>query len=95
MIWYFIEGVNFRIKDDDFLIDGNYQKFTTLVDLQELVFYKSIKTERWWIEIPFLEEINNKLKRHTLLPCTHKEYLEASNGVVPERWWKAYKKMLV
>lgn len=95
MIWYFIEGVNYRVKDDDFSNDSNYQKFITLVDQQELTFYKSIKTARWWIEIPFLEEINNKLKRHTLLPCTHQDYQDACNNKVPERWYKAFQKNCV
>ena len=92
MIWYFIEGVNFRVKDDDFSIENNYQKFITLVDSQELTFYKSIKTGRWWIEIPFLSTVNNKLKRHTLLPCMHQDYLDACNNIVPERWYKAFQK---
>ena len=92
IIWYFIEGVNFRVKDDDFADDTNYQKFITLVDSQELVFYKSNKTGRWWIEIPFLTEVNNKLKRHTLLPCMHQDYLNACNNIVPERWYKAFQK---
>jgi arginase family enzyme len=92
MLWYFIEGVNFRVKDDDFLDDSSYQKFITLVEDQELVFYKSNKTGRWWIEIPFLTEINNKLKRHTLLPCMHQDYLDACNNKVPDRWYKAFQK---
>ncbi|MEN3324927.1 formimidoylglutamase [Mariniflexile soesokkakense] len=95
MLWYFIEGVNFRVKDDDFTDDSNYQKFITLVDSQELVFYKSNKTGRWWIEIPFLTEINNKLKRHTLLPCMHLDYLDACNNKVPDRWYKAFQKNCV
>ncbi|MCL6295712.1 formimidoylglutamase [Jejuia spongiicola] len=92
MIWYFIEGVNFRVKDDDFSDEKSYQKFITLVDDQELVFYKSIKTGRWWIEIPFLSEINNKLKRHTLLPCMHQDYLDACKNKIPNRWYKAFQK---
>ena len=95
IIWYFIEGVNLRVKDDDFLLTNNYQKFTTLADSQELVFYKSNKTGRWWIEIPFLEDVNNKLKRHTLLPCVHQDYVDASNGIIPERWYKAFQKNFV
>ena len=95
MLWYFIEGVNYRVKDDDFSLEHNYQKFITLVDQQELIFYKSMKTGRWWIEIPFLEEINNKLKRHTLLPCTHQDYQDACNNNVPERWYKAFQKNCV
>ncbi|WP_308990654.1 formimidoylglutamase [Mariniflexile litorale] len=92
MLWYFIEGVNFRVKDDDFSNDSSHQKFITLVESQELVFYKSNKTGRWWIEIPFLMEINNKLKRHTLLPCMHQDYIDACNNIVPERWYKALQK---
>jgi arginase family enzyme len=92
IIWYFIEGVNCRVKDDGFKDDTNYQKFNVLIDNEELVFFKSVKTGRWWIEIPFLPDVNNKLKKHTLLPCTHEDYMEASHGKIPERWYKAYKK---
>ena len=92
IIWYFIEGVNYRVTDDDFSDENSYQKFITLVDSQELIFYKSNKTGRWWIEIPFLAEVDNKLKRHTLLPCMHQDYLDACNNKVPDRWYKAFQK---
>jgi len=92
IIWYFIEGVNYRIKDDDFTDENNHQKYITLVEDQELIFYKSNKTGRWWIEIPFLTEVNTKLKRHTLLPCMHQDYLDACNNKVPDRWYKAFQK---
>ncbi|MCA0132973.1 formimidoylglutamase [Winogradskyella alexanderae] len=92
MIWYFIEGVNCRIKDDNFSNEKFYQKFNVLVDNDELIFYKSLKTGRWWIEIPFLPDVNNKLKKHTLLPCMHADYLQALQGEIPERWYKAYRK---
>ena len=95
IIWYFIEGVNYRVKDDDFTDDSSYQKYIMLVESQELVFYKSNKTGRWWIEIPFLTEINNKLKRHTLLPCTHEDYLAACEQEIPERWWKAQRRNIL
>lgn len=92
IIWYFIEGVNCRVQDDDFTLDDKYQKFTVLVDEQQLIFYKSNQTGRWWIEIPFLPNLNNKLKRHTLLPCMHDDYIDACKGKVPDRWYKAFKK---
>lgn len=92
MLWYFIEGVNCRVKDDEFVNQNNYQKFNVLIDHDELIFFKSIKTGRWWIEIPFLPNVNNKLKKHTLLPCTHSDYVQATKGKIPERWYKAYKK---
>ncbi|MCM5662674.1 formimidoylglutamase [Galbibacter mesophilus] len=95
IIWYFIEGYNFRKKDYPFITNANYDKYIVPLEDMDICFFKSNISGRWWIEVPQIENLNNKFKRHTLLPCTHMEYLEASNGVVPERWWKAYKKMLV
>mgnify|MGYP000738551953 CR=1 FL=1 len=92
IIWYFIEGVNCRVEDDDFSKQSNYQRYTVLIEEQELIFYKSNQTGRWWIEIPFLLNADNKLKRHTLLPCMHEDYIKACNGSIPERWFKAFKK---
>tara|TARA_B110000027_G_scaffold91517_1_gene96819 strand:- start:1052 stop:2212 length:1161 start_codon:yes stop_codon:yes gene_type:complete len=92
IMWYFIEGVNCRVKDDDFSDQGNYLKFTVLVEDEELVFFKSKKTGRWWIEIPFLEYSNTKSKQHPLLACMHEDYESATKGIIPERWYKAYKK---
>ena len=92
MIWYFIEGVNCRVKDDDFLNSDNYLKYNFLIENEELIFFKSIKTGRWWVEIPFLANVNNKLKKHTLLPCAHEDYVAATEGKTPERWYKAYRK---
>ena len=54
-----------------------------------------IKTARWWIEIPFLTNVNNKLKRNTLLPCTHEDYLAACEQEIPERWWKAQRRNIL
>ncbi|WP_228850686.1 formimidoylglutamase [Aegicerativicinus sediminis] len=94
MLWYFIEGVNCRVEDDHFKDEKDFQKYNVMVEDEELIFYKSTNTGRWWIEIPFLPEINNKLKKHTLLPCMHEDYVEASHGKIPERWYKAYKKSI-
>jgi formiminoglutamase len=92
MIWYFVEGINCRVNDDDFQNEKHYQKYNVLVESDELIFYKSLKTGRWWIEIPFLPDVNNKLKKHTLLPCMHSDYVRATSGEIPERWYKAYRK---
>ena len=93
VIWYFIEGVNCRVDDD--AIGENHLKYTVLIEDDELIFYKSTRTGRWWIEIPFLPNFNNKLRRHTLLPCTHFDYEEGCKGKIPERWYKAFKKNCV
>jgi arginase family enzyme len=91
IIWYFIEGVNFRVQDSDFQNDEDYNKFTVIVDEYELIFYQNKITSRWWIEI-ISDGSNNKLKQNSLLPCTLDDYEVAKNGSIPERWFKAIKK---
>jgi len=92
MIWYFIEGYSFRSNEYPFGTKDNYIKYIVPVEDEELVFYKSDKTARWWIEIPFLLNVNNKLKKNTLLPCTNEDYLAACEQEIPERWWKAQRR---
>jgi len=93
MIWYFIEGVNFRAKDYPFCTKETYQKFIVLIENDEPInFYKSDKSERWWMEINIIT--NNKHKRHALIPCTYQDYLEAIEQKIPERWYKALRKLM-
>ena len=80
------------MSDDDFSNEDLYTSYKVPIDEEILVFKKSIKTGRWWIELPFISDINNKLKRKTLLPCTYGEYLGACNQEIPERWMKARRK---
>jgi arginase family enzyme len=95
IIWYFIEGFHYRSNEYPFGSKENYLKYIVPLEEQELVFYKSDKTDRWWIEIPFISNGNNKLKRNTLLPCSYEEYLAACNQELPERWWKAQRKNIL
>lgn len=92
ILWYFIEGVNFRIADGDFDDETLFTTYKVPVEDEVLEFKKSHKTDRWWIVLPFLSNVNNKLKSRALLPCTYGEYLGACNQEVPERWLKARRK---
>lgn len=89
ILWYFIEGYNFRVEDDDFDDENSFTTYKVPVEDEILIFKKSNKTERWWIVIPFISNVNTKLKRRTLLPCTYGDYLSACNQEFPERWLKA------
>jgi len=94
IIWYFIEGFHYRSNEYPFGSKDNYIKYIIPLE-EELVFYKSNKTDRWWIEIPFISNSNNKLRKSTLLPCSYDEYLVACNQEIPERWWKAQRKNII
>jgi arginase family enzyme len=92
IIWYFIEGFHYRSHEYPFGSRENYIKYSVPLEEEVLVFHKSDKTDRWWIEIPFISNGNNKLSRNALLPCSYDEYLAACNQELPERWWKAQRK---
>ncbi len=94
IIWYFIEGFHYRSNEYPFGNRENYIKYIIPLE-EELVFFKSNKTDRWWIEIPFISNTNNKLKKSSLLPCSYDEYLGACNQEIPERWWKAQRKNIL
>ncbi len=88
IIWYFIEGVNFRTNEYPFKSKKEYLKYIVPIDNDVINFYKSNLSNRWWMEI-----INNKFKKETLIPCTYNDYLEANKQVIPERWWKTLRKL--
>jgi formiminoglutamase len=92
ILWYFVEGVNFRVEDDNFEDETQFTTYSVPIEEEVLLFKKSNKTGRWWIELPFISNVNNKLKSNTLLPCTYGDYLGATNQEIPERWFKARRK---
>lgn len=94
ILWYFIEGFSCRSHEYPFGSRENYIKYIVTQD-EEMVFYRSNVTDRWWIEIPFVVGESNKLKKYSLLPCMHEDYLAACQGEVPERWWKAQRKNII
>lgn len=93
IIWYFIEGVQYRRNEKDIENSNNFLKYNVPLNSEVLTFYQSKLSNRWWIEIP--SAINNKLKNLTFLPCSHADYLEACNQEIPDRWYKASRKNVI
>lgn len=95
IIWYFAEGFNYRSNEYPYNTKDDYLKYIVPFEDEELIFYKSNKSERWWLELPIVATGNNKLKKNTLLPCTHNDYIGACNNKFPERLWKAQRKNII
>lgn len=95
MTWYFIEGFYNRKKDFPACNKTDYLKYTVSIDegRQEIVFYKSPKSDRWWMEVPYSANMNKKYERHMMLPCTYDDYLIATQNEIPERWFQTFKKL--
>jgi arginase family enzyme len=92
VIWYFIEGYNYRSNEYPVDVSSGFLKYQVPIDDEVLIFYKSSKTERWWVELPFISNVNNKLKQYTLLPCDKDDYVQAASQILPQRWLKARQK---
>ncbi|MEE0991473.1 MAG: formimidoylglutamase [Bacteroidales bacterium] len=93
-IWYFIEGFNWRKNDFPYKDQKNYYKFSVIMpNDMNIVFFKSKKSERWWMQVSCPDELQQKYMRHFLIPCTYDDYKEAMEGLVPERWLLAYNKL--
>lgn len=92
LVWYFIEGLNFRIQETPDSNNNDFTKYTVPTEDMSLIFYKSHLTERWWVEVPSIITAHTKTNSPALLPCTELDYLEACDQNIPERWFKAYKK---
>lgn len=95
MIWYFLDGFNNRKKDFPVGSRKPYTKYR--VNLQngenELVFYKSDKSERWWMDVPYPSHQKIKYERHLLVPCSYKDYQTACEDEMPDRWWQTFQKL--
>jgi hypothetical protein len=92
MIWYLIEGVQLRF--DEYPVNKkDFLKYSVTLSDQIMVFYKSDKSNRWWMELTNNSHLNNKIKSTTLLACTEKDYLDAMQDKIPERWYNAVKRI--
>ena len=95
LIWYFIDGVFNRFGDFPIGSKKEYIKFTVFLDEinHELVFFKSNKSDRWWMEVPYPSKKGVKFDRHHLVPCNKLEYDNALKGEIPDLWWRTFQKL--
>ncbi len=94
MMWYFIEGVTQRKMDLPITNPNNYITYRVAVQNleSEIVFLKSIKSDRWWMKLPF-DPSKNRYSHQHLMPCSYKDYQQACNNEVPDRWWNSLQKL--
>jgi len=89
-IWYFFEGYSLKLNEQPDQT-GNKKFIINISDLpNDLVFYKSNRSERWWMEMPFTCTDTGK---NVFISCTYNDYQQACNREIPDRWWKAYTRL--
>ena len=94
MLWYFLDGYYQRKKDLPLVNKKAFVRYHVNIrkDEQEIIFYKSKKSERWWMEVPYPHS-KVKYHRHHLVPCSYKDYEVAMKDEMPDRWWQALQKL--
>jgi len=94
MIWFYIEGVGNRKNETPAIAGASYLNYRVPISEIEndIVFIKSLKSNRWWMKMPVELSKNRYMSQH-LMPCSYKDYQQACTNEVPDRWWSAFHKL--
>ena len=97
MIWYFLNGYTKRKNEINPNLN-NCVKYTVSFDegKNEIVFYKSKSSGRWWMGVPFVAEKADEgesLVENYFVACSYSDYELANQGEIPSRWLKTYHKL--
>jgi formiminoglutamase len=94
MIWYFIEGYYCRKNETNFK-SKDFLKYTVSmpVEPETITFYKSKLSEKWWMEVPYLNG-REQYARNSIVPCSYNDYQTAIKGEVPERYISTLAKLI-
>jgi formiminoglutamase len=95
MVWCFLDGYRSRTNDLPWLDRKRFTRFRIPIrgHEQELVFYKSNVSDRWWMDIPYKAEQEARFERHHLVPCSYEDYRMACREEVPDLWWRTFQKL--
>ncbi len=95
LLFFLFDG--FSLRKHDFPVGSKKDHIKYSVFHEEfdhnLVFHKSPKSDRWWLEVPYPPSKDFKFERHHLVPCDYNDYQIAQKGVIPDLWWKTYRKL--
>lgn len=96
MIWYFIDGFARRSHDLPVSDSTDFARYTVRIEGQaeNVVFLRSKKTDRWWIDLSFGRKDRAKYEKHHFVPCSKRDYEQALQDELPDRWWQFYQKLM-
>ena len=89
MTWYFIDGKNHRPEIKSFDDTQYFEKIFVPTEGYNYIFYRNTVTNQLWIEVDNTIDGERKFE---IISCSEKDYEQALNGEIPNRWWKYFKK---
>jgi len=96
LLWYFTEGFVNRKLDNPTTDSHDFAKYNVRIEGQkeDVIFLRSKKTDRWWIDLSFGRTDRQKYERHHFVPCTKADYELALQDELPDRWWQYFQKLM-
>jgi arginase family enzyme len=96
MIWYFIDGYYNRDAENPLTHKEDFTMYNVQLNhfSDGIQFYRSNKTDRWWMEVNCSDQAKEKFVNHYMVPCSYEDYQTACKDEMPDRWWQAYQKLM-
>ncbi len=95
MIWFVLDGFSRRVKEYPLIHKKDFVEYKVIMPGagDELIFYKSVRTDKWWLNVPYTTTSSFGRPRPYVLPCSYKDYEAACEGDVPDIYWRTYQKL--
>jgi arginase family enzyme len=95
ILWHVLDGIFAQKSDYPKCSAEEYMRYTMSIDNvdQDVVFLKSSRSDRWWMEVPYPLKKGNQMHRTHLASCSYADYQMASTGEMPDRWWNTFQKL--
>ena len=96
MIWYFIEGFSSRQDDIPTLESNDFKRYIVQIgeNQNDVVFLCHKITGKWWMDMSFLQNEDQRYERHHFIPCSKEDYDQAMRNELPDKWWQFYQKLM-
>ena len=96
MIWYIMLGRSQRGAYQTPKSKSKLRRYTVQLHagVEAINFFQHVHTNRWWMEVPFQEDLGTPKPKSLLVPCSKREYEIAQQDQIPEKWWTIYNKLI-
>ncbi len=95
MIWHLADGLAARTSEYPLMSKNEFLEYQVQPTGkgEPITFFKSKRTDKWWMNVPYPSGHENQLQKNFLVPCNYVDYEHAASGDIPELWWKTYRKL--
>lgn len=95
LVWHLNDGYEVRVDDGQIGKEPDFLTYTigATNEGDELIFYKSARSGRWWMKVPSFAKLHGRANRNQIVPCNYEDYQQALTGEIPETWWRTHQKL--